>query len=330
MKNINWDQHINEMASGYKNSAILLNALRAGIFESLGEDWKTVAEVADGCQLDHRATGIVLHALVAADILLQDAERFCTEPEARPLLLEGSPKTLKSILGHNLFMMRGWAHLDEVLQTGQPIRREERNEAQMRDFICGMENVSRISSQEVAAKIDLGSAQKLLDLGGGPATASITFAQAFPRLQCEVFDLEGPVNIGREQIVQAGLSHRITTVDGDFHTDDIGSGFDVVYLANIIHMMNEKHTLSLLQKSFKALVPGGRLLLKDFFLEDSCSEPAFGAQFSVNMLVNTQGGKTYTRSEVFELLKQAGFTDFEVVDVGLHSQVIICLTPSGE
>ncbi len=235
-----------------------------------------------------------------------------------------------SILGHNRTLLKNWVQLEDVLRSGEPVQRGERTPEELEDFICGMENVSRISSQEVAAKIDLGSAQKLLDLGGGPATASITFAQAFPRLQCEVFDLEGPVNIGREQIVQAGLSHRITTVAGDFHTDDIGSGFDVVYLANNIHMMNEKNTLSLLQKSFKALVPGGRLLLKDFFLEDSCSEPAFGAQFSVNMLVNTQGGKTYTRSEVFELLKQAGFTDFEVIDVGIHSQVIICLTPSGE
>jgi ubiquinone/menaquinone biosynthesis C-methylase UbiE len=327
---MNWTQRINEMAWGYKNSAILLNSLRAGIFEALADEWKTSAEVAEICGLDQRATGVALHALVAIGILQQDDQLFCTEPEARPLLLADSPTTLKSILGHNLFMMRGWAHLDEVLLTGKPVRREEQNAAQMRDFICGMENVSRISSLEVAEKIDLADARKLLDLGGGPATAAITFAQAHPQLQCVVFDLEGPVNIGREQIAKANLSDRISTVAGDFHTDDIGTGFDVVYLANIIHMMDEQRTLDLLRKSFGALQPGGRLLLKDFFLEDSLSEPAGGAQFSVNMLVNTDGGKTYSRKEVFELLEKAGFTHFEVIDVATHSQVIICRATPGE
>jgi len=327
---MNWSDRINEMASGYKNSAILLNSLRAGIFEALADEWKTSNEVAVHCGLDQRACGVVMHALVAAGILQQDGQRFATEPEARPLLLADSPTTLKSILGHNLFMMRGWAHLDQVLQTGEPMRREPRTDAQMRDFICGMENVSRISSQEVASRVDLSSVEMLLDLGGGPATAAITFAQENPQLQCVVFDLEGPVNIGRDQIAKAGLSDRISTVAGDFHTDDIGSGYDVVYLANIIHMMDESRTLDLFRKSFEALVPGGRLLLKDFFLEDSRSEPASGAQFSVNMLVNTVGGKTYTRTEAFELLKNAGFSNFEVIDVATHSQVIICRATPGE
>jgi len=327
---MNWTQQINDMASGYKNSAILLNSLRVGIFEALGDDWKSSDEVAEQCSLDLRATDVVLHALVASEILLQDGDRFSIVPEARPVLLGDSPTTLKSILGHNLFMMRGWSHLDEVLKTGEPIRHEKPNEQQMRDFILGMENVSRISSLEVATKIDLSSVGRLLDLGGGPATAAITFALANPELKCVVFDLEGPVGIGSEQIARAGLSHRISTVAGDFHTDSIGTGFDVVYLANIIHMMDEEHTLALLRKSFGALVPGGRLLLKDFFLEDSRSEPASGAQFSVNMLVNTKGGKTYTRTEVMALLNQAGFADFEVVDVATSSQVIICRADPGE
>lgn len=326
---MSWTQKINTMATGYKDSAILLNSLRAGIFEALGENWKTTAEVADQCNLEQRATGIIMHAMVGLELLQQDGERFCLVPEARPLLLGDSPETLKSILGHNLFMMRGWAHLDQVLQTGQPVRHQEPNAEQMRDFICGMENVSRISSREVAASVDLKSARKLLDLGGGPATAAITFAHSNPQLECVVFDLEGPVGIGREQIAKAGLSDRITTVAGDFHTDSVGTGFDVVYLANIIHMMDEQRTLALLRKSFGALIPGGRLLLKDFFLEDSRSEPAGCAQFSVNMLVNTQGGKTYTRTEVMNLLKQAGFSDFETFDVGTQSQVIICHANAG-
>jgi cyclopropane fatty-acyl-phospholipid synthase-like methyltransferase len=192
----------------------------------------------------------------------------------------------------------------------------------MRDFILGMENVSRGSSRQVVEKVDLSGIKRLLDLGGGPATAAITFAQAHPEMECVVFDLEGPLEIGQEQIAAAGLKDRITTVAGDFHKDELPGGFDTVYISNVIHMMDAEHTLDLLRKAHQALAPGGRLLLKDFFLEESGIEPVSGAQFSVNMLVNTKGGKTYRRSEALDLIRKAGFTDLELTSVATQSQVV--------
>jgi len=325
---MDWAQRINDMASGYKNAAILLNALRAGIFQALGEESLTAEELAESCQLDHRATEVVLLALVAAEILNQQGDRFSIDPGARPLLLKDGPETLSSILGHNLFMMRNWAYLDEALATGQPVRKEERSEQQMRDFICGMENVSRQSSRQVVQLVDLSEDRRLLDLGGGPGTAAITFAQAHSQLQCVVFDLEGPVGIAQQQIEKAGLSDRVSVVAGDFHEDGVGNGFDVVYISNIIHMLAPEATAKLLAKARQALEPGGRLILKDFFLEDNRTEPASGAQFSVNMLVNTTGGKTYTRSETLALLADAGFGSVEVIDVAVQSQLLVCQTDS--
>ena len=70
------------------------------------------------------------------------------------------------------------------------------------------------------------------------------------------------------------------------------------------------------------LAAGGVILVKDFFLEDSRTAPAMAAQFSVNMLVATAAGKSYTRSETLALLASAGFGDFQTVGVAAHSQVI--------
>lgn len=318
-----WTQRINEMAWGFKNSAILLNSLRAGIFESLGHESKSSAAVALDCGLNARATDVVMHALVATEVLEKNGGVFSIASGARPLLLADSPTTLKSILGHNLFMMRNWAHLDEALQTGAPVRKEEQSQQQLEDFILGMENVSRLSSKEVAAKVDLSQAQLLLDLGGGPGTAALTFAEAHPHLHCVVFDLPGPIEIAKQQIKAAGLEDRVRVATGDFHADALGDGFDVVYISNIIHMMDPQHTLQLLKKAAAALNPGGRLMLKDFFLEECLTEPKSGAQFSVNMLVNTKGGKTYTRVETMELLNEAGFEYQKSVTVGTQSELVI-------
>jgi SAM-dependent methyltransferase len=316
---------IEDMARGYQMSAVLLNALRAGLFEILGEEEKTPAQVAAEGGLDVRAVDAVLRALVVGEVVLAGpGGSFRIAPEARPYLLADSPETMVSILGHLLHMMRNWSHLDHTLQTGQPPRREERDARQMRDFILGMENISRRSSRQAADKLDLSDARRLLDLGGGPGTAAITFARTWTQLQCVVFDLPDPVEIAREQIAAAGLQDRVTVQAGDFHEDDLGTGFDVVYISNILHMLPVEETRRLLIKARAALVEGGRLIIKDFFLEDSGLEPANGVIFNVNMLAMTSGGKTYLRREMLDLLEELGFGPPHLEPVATTSELIIC------
>ncbi len=317
-----WSERIDTMAAGYRNSCILIAALKSGIFETLGGDSRTPAEVAAEMGLDERAVDVVMCALAAAEILVKDGEQFSIDPGARPYLIKGSPETMVSILGHNRTLLKNWVKLEDVLRTGEPAPRSERTPEELEDFICGMENVSRRSSEEVASRVDLTTAHRLLDLGGGPGTAALTFARTNQQLKCVVFDLAGPVKIAQDQIRAAGLENRVTTRVGDFHSDDYGQGFDVVYISNIIHMLSPDQTLEILTRAGQALVSGGRVLVKDFFLDDSRTTPAWTAQFSVNMLVSTQGGKSYTLTEMNALLGQAGFGGLETVPIPRNSLLI--------
>ncbi|MEN8007411.1 MAG: methyltransferase [Candidatus Krumholzibacteriota bacterium] len=318
-----WGERIDAMAAGYRNSCILVAAVKTGIFEALGDEERTAAEVAAHLDLNARAVDVVMCALAAAEVLLARGDRFAIDPGARPYLLADSPETLVSIIGHNKSMLKSWVQLEEVLRTGAPAPRAERTAEEMEDFIRGMENVSRRTSSEVADQVDLSGAVRLLDLGGGPGTAALTFARANSGLECVVYDLEGPLGIACQQIRQAGLEDRVTTRAGDFLVDDLPEGFDVVYISNIIHMLRPDETRMLLAKAHRALVPGGRILVKDFFLEDSRIAPPWTAQFSVNMLVNTKGGKSYTFTEMEDLLAQTGYIDLESFAVAANSRVIV-------
>ncbi len=319
---MDWNEHLDSLATGYRHAAILLAASQTGLFDALGDAWREPAEVAGELGLDERALDVVMHALVGAGVLLQRDDEFSTVPEARPLLRRDSSETMASMLGHHLSLMKRWSTLEDILRTGQAAPRGERTERDMRNFICGMENISRRSSLEVAGRIDLSGARLLLDLGGGPGTAALTFARANPDLHCVVFDLPGPVGIAREQIAASGLDDRVTVREGDFFADDLGEGYDVIYVSNIIHSLGNDETRALLRKCRRALLTGGRVMIKDFYLEDSRSEPAWGALFSVNMLVSTEAGKSYPRAEIMALLAETGFGDFEIVDVARNSQVI--------
>ncbi len=319
-----WAERIETMTAGYRDSCILIAALKVGIFEALGDERRTSHEMATALGLNTRAVDVVMCALTAAEILLKDdGEKFTIDPGARPYLLSKGPETMVSIIGHNRSMLRSWVQLEDVMRTGTPAPRQERTTDEMEDFIRGMENVSRRSSEEVASKVDFSDARRLLDLGGGPGTAALTFARANPELNCVVFDLEGPVGIAAGQIKKADLADRVTTQAGDFLTDDLGKDFDIVYISNIIHMLSPAQTLALLGKAAGALVAGGRVLVKDFFLADSRVEPPWTAQFSVNMLVNTEGGKSYTFTEMKDLLARAGFEGPETVEIARNSMVIV-------
>ena len=63
----------------------------------------------------------------------------------------------------------------------------------------------------------------------------------------------------------------------------------------------------LLKKAYKAVEKGGKVIVKDFFINDSRVEPARAVLFAINMLVNTKEGNAYSVKEVTGWLKKAGF-----------------------
>jgi len=72
-------------------------------------------------------------------------------------------------------------------------------------------------------------------------------------------------------------------------------------------MLSSAENRDLLRRSRRALLPGGRLVIQDFILEEDKTAPKMAALFSLNMLVGTEGGASYNQSEYAEWLTAAGF-----------------------
>jgi len=322
---------LESIAHGYQDAVILLTANHLGLFRALHGEPRTAADLARELDLDARGLELVLLALTAREVLHRDgAGAFALAPDAAPYLDPASEDSISTIFDHHYHLLHRWVRLDEVLRTGEPVPREGdgRSPDELRAFICGMKDISRKSSDEVAGKVlELGESRRLLDLGGGPGTSAITFCKRWPRLEAVVFDLPEVTPIAREEIAAAGLEDRITTRDGDYHRDSLGDGYDAVYVSNIIHSLSPDETREILGKAAAALQPGGFLILKDFFLADSRTEPAFGARFAVNMLVGTTGGKSYTWTETGMILADLGLQPVRHVDVGAHSGVLVARKP---
>ena len=325
---------LDQISAGYQDAIILLAANHLGIFARLALGPRQTADLAQELDLDARALDLVMLALAAAGVVeRRDDGGFRLSAEMAAVLDPAGAQTMASILDHHHHLLGRWVRLADVLRTGQPPATQERDGDELRAFICGMKDISRRSSVEVAQALpELGQCRSVLDLGGGPGTAAITFCRQWPHMTATVFDLPAVTAIAQQEIDHAGLTGRVMVKAGDFHTDEFlrpgEAPFEAVYVANIIHSLDPAETRALLAKAVDALAPGGLLVVKDFFLDDTRTSPAQAARFAVNMLVGTPGGKSYTWTETEAMLRDLGLRDCRRLPVAAVSGLLVARRPA--
>jgi hypothetical protein len=85
-------------------------------------------------------------------------------------------------------------------------------------------------------------------------------------------------------------------------------------MSDILHYQGPDANAALVRKVHGALMPSGRLVIKDRFLDKDGTSPAWTAVFAIHLLVNTEKGRCYTLTEAREWLKEAGFIHIQEVD----------------
>jgi predicted O-methyltransferase YrrM len=168
----------------------------------------------------------------------------------------------------------------------------------------------------VVTDIGIGDAKALIDVGGASGSYTAAFLKAAPGMRGTIFDLPDVVPMARERMEEEGLTDRVTIVGGNYNHDTLPGGHDLALLSSIIHQNSHEQNVSLYTKIHEALVPGGRIIVRDFVMNADRTEPASGALFAINMLVNTDGGNSYTFEEIEGGLKKAGFERVQLIKEG--------------
>ena len=121
---------------------------------------------------------------------------------------------------------------------------------------------------------------------------------------------------------RAGLADRVALVAGDYDRDDLGSGFDLVFLSAIIHSNSPDGNRALIRRGVAALNPTGRLVIQDFIVDEARTGPPFGVLFALNMLVGTAAGDTYTESEARQWMTEAGLSGVVRTDTAFGTTLL--------
>lgn len=290
-------------------------AVEVGAFEWL-KTARTADELSAALAIDREAVLYLLKTLARFGCLREEGGRFVNSPLAEVYLSRDSYLYLGQEFAADAAGGAPAGTLREKLLGASGKRTPEPAWSQERLRQLGVLALMG-PIQNTVGVCELTGARRLLDLGGGHGLYSIAFAQKYRGLKVTLFDLPHIVALAERFVRRFGMENRINLVGGNFLTDDIGSGFDAVLCANILH--GDKRE-AVLPKVRRALNPGGRLIVK--------CRAADAADTLENALAKFRwrvyGGREMdTTDEWRSLLARHGFRDIETMGfAGIHATMV--------
>jgi SAM-dependent methyltransferase/predicted transcriptional regulator len=300
---------IREFATSYQKSRILLSAFELDIFTNIDESGSESNQIASKLNLDKHACERLLNALVSLGFLTKKNKVFFNTEESFTFLSKKSPEYLGGLM-HSNHLWTTWSNLTSVVKTGMsahPAEINERGEEWLFSFINAMHDRGKKQAPQQLANIDLSVTKSVLDIGGGSGAYSMEFVSKKPGIEATVFDLPKVIPITKKFIDKEGYSGKIKTYTGDYTTDELPKGFDLVFLSAVIHSNSLEVNQNLIKKCFHSVNNNGKIIIQDWIMNNSRTHPVSGAIFAINMLVGTEAGDTFTEQEVTEMLTSAGF-----------------------
>lgn len=322
-----WNAEALLKTSGYCwQSFVLQTSVKLDVFTAIGDSTVSSAELAKNLNADIRALTMLLNALAAMGLLNKKADSYKNSEAGRRFLVKGSHEYIGHMIAHFHHTVNAWISLPNSIITGKPVQSDnEMTEVQRESFLMGMHNLASAIASRIASLIDLSTCKHLLDLGGGPGTHAIHFCLANPHLKATVYDRSESEPYALRMISEFSLSERIEFMGGNYLIEDIPGTYDAAWLSHILHGEGPEDCIQILKKTVSALRPGGMIYVHDFILDDALDKPLFPAVFSLNMLVNTPHGQSYSKSQIIEMLAAAGVKDIGRMSFkGPNDSGIVC------
>lgn len=301
-------------AEGFFGAQILFTANELGVFALLAEAARSVEQLAPAVRANRDFLERLLNACVALKLLTLRDGIYANADLARDVLVPDGPGYLGNWLRLLSRWMKVWASLTETVRTGLPAEDPRislgGDPDYTRDFVLGMHDYAQLRGREIVRYLDLAGGLRLIDVGGGPGSYAVLFANEWPDLHVTVFDLPAVVPIAQQHAADAGVADRVSVRAGSYLDDELGSEYDVVFLSDTLHQEDPDVCELILRKAYRALRPGGEVVVQAMFLNEDRVSPRWPAVYSL-ILALIYGGRAYTVAETVELIERAGFVQPE-------------------
>jgi demethylspheroidene O-methyltransferase len=312
-----------DIASGFVKSQTLLACVRLQVLERLMENPARPAELARMTGLSEDAALRLLSAAGAIDLVSQQADgryrlgslgaAVVGEPGIRAMVEHNAtfyadladPVALLKASARPTQLEQYWAYSGDDQAAGlQP--------AQVSAYSELMAESQRMVAEEVLAVYPVHKHRLLLDVGGGEGAFVHAAATAAPQLNVSVFDLPAVTERACLRMEQLGLSARFKAHGGNFFTDSLPSGADLVTLVRVLHDHDDAEASQLLANIHRSMPPGQTLLIAEPMAGISQSRAVGDAYFAFYLLAMGRG-RARTPAEIQSMLETAGFSQVRTI-----------------
>ena len=301
---------------------VLLAALELGVFEALDEapagTGVTAHDLAERLGLPARHTESLLDSVVALGLLDRVVGDFRLNDAARRYLLVDGAASMAGLIPVAPGPHENWTRLADTVRTGRPAAPIDDNPAA---FYVPLVEGTFTTMWRCATRADQQmrysalAAPRILDLGAGGAPWSIAMLEACGDGRAVVNDLDGVIDVARRKTAEHGVVDRCEFRPGDFHTVRIEDGaYDIVVLGHVCRTEGPDGARHLVQRAHKALRPGGRIVLADYFIGPNHKTNPHAVLMGMTMMASTVNGFGVTTETATGWLRDAGFEAMRLIE----------------
>jgi hypothetical protein len=293
----------------------MLAGMKLDVFTPLKDGPMTAAALGDVLDVKPDKLRPLLYALVHAELLRVEGDRFANTPEADVYLVRGRPTYMGS--AHELYSDLWGAALTAAQSISAGIPQVKHDFAAMSDeelaaFFRGLHAGALATGRQLATTYGFGRFRNLLDVGGGSGGVAIAACECCADLKATVIELPRVAPIAQSMVNKAKLANRVQVLAADVLVRAPEGRFDAAVLRNLIQVLGPDAARRALQNVGAAIGRGGALFIVGHVLKDSRLAPAAAVGLNLAFLSIYDEGQAYTEREHRTWLSEAGFSGIGV------------------
>jgi SAM-dependent methyltransferase len=301
---------IEKLNSAVYPSFAMVAGMQLDVFTPLKDGPMNAEQLAAALAVQPHKLRPLLYALVAAELLTVEDERFANTPEAAHFLVRGQPAYLGDTYEGRLLRWRATLHTAETIRTGVPQAKVDyaaMSPDQLEPWYRGLHAEAVAAARTLMVRHDFSSARHLVDVGGGSGGLALTVADACPQLQATVVDLATVTPITQRYIEEAGLAERVHVISADAVKGPLSGACDIAVLFRLLQVLSPDQARRVLRNVGQIVEPGGAIYIVGQVLDNSRLSPPETVAGNLFFLNVFDEGQAYTEQEHRDWLADAGF-----------------------
>ncbi|MPM90521.1 3-hydroxy-5-methyl-1-naphthoate 3-O-methyltransferase [bioreactor metagenome] len=317
---------IQNIAIGFQKSQILFTAVKYDIFYQIETGNNTTQAIATSTNLNFQALERLLNALVAIKLLEKNGMYYKNTPISQKHLIHSS-EDYYGFLRHNADLWESWGTLQEVLKTGKSLvnaKLHEKDDKFIEDFLLALDWRAKLNSDLVLNELPIAlTTKRILKIGAASCRYVLEIAKLHSHIEVVIADFPNIIEVAQKLISSEFDHQNIKLLACNYFEEDYGKDFDIIFIDSIIEENSVMENIESLRKVYNSIGKGGKLVIHQLLINDARTEPQVAALQAINLMLNTPSGNAYTNSDLWVVLKEAGFKDIEFYKTMASSHVII-------